>query len=166
MRRIISTVTTGLVSAFLALSAMASNVDTFPVDPYNSSGTFENIRYLAVDPDSALKILEPAKPAESDSATADLIIHNPTYIMATLYVNGLQIGGIEPLDTAILHGVKAGVYEVALALPNGYVDACRLSTGPDAKPEPILDPPSYEYPHYGGPPLANPPSTEPSTPAE
>ena len=157
MPRLFPAVLAGFGFALLAGSAGASNVDTFPEDPYNSRGTIENVRYLAVDPDAAVSKLVPKTPAADSSGKADLVIYNPTYIMVTLYVNGMQIGGIEPLDTAIIHGVKPGVYEVAFSMPNGFVQACRLSTGPDAKPEPILDPPQYEYPHYGAPPLMNGP---------
>lgn len=128
-----------LATFLVAGSALASNVNTFPIDPYNSKGQFENIRYMAVDPATTAQTLKPVSPA-GDGSEARLSIMNPHASYVNLYVNATYIGDVESLDTAVLNGLKPGVYEVEMVLPNGFSLAWRWSTDPKVAPEPMVPP--------------------------
>ena len=126
-----------LATLLLAGTALAGNVKTFPLDPYNSKGQFENIRYLVVDPASTAQTLKPITPSGT-SSDARLSIMNPHSSYVNLWVNTILIGDIEALDTAVLNGLKPGVYEVEMVLPNGFSQAWRWSTDPNVAPEPMV----------------------------
>jgi len=129
------------ITLVFAGTAIASNVNTFPNDPYNSKGQFENVRHLAVDPAAAAKALKPVTPGTGDPS-ANLVLMNATASFVNLYVNGMRIGDIEPLDTATLGGLQPGAYEVVMVLPNGFRNAWTWSTDPTVPPQPIVPAPA------------------------
>lgn len=145
-----------LLALLAAPAALASNVQTFPIDPYNSKGLFENVRYIAVDPAEAVKILKPVAPLATPAPageTATLPIFNGTATFVNLYVNGLRIGDIESLDTVVLKGLTPGVYDVLTVRPNGFREAWKMSTDPKTAPVPIIPAPEMKpAPSVIGPP--------------
>jgi len=134
-----------LTALLFAGQALAGATTTFPIDAFNSKGQFENIRNLAVDPATAAKALVPAVSAAGD-ANARLVMRNTTTSAVGLYVAGTRIGDIEPLDTVTLSGLKPGVYDVIMALPNGYRTAYRWSTDPAVAPVAVVPAPPQPTP--------------------
>lgn len=146
--RILTSLAILVFGAVLSAPVSASNVDTYPEDPYSSSGRWEHIRTLAVDVDKAIKMLEPVKPLpdSADSEDSVLEIHNPTFTIVYLYLNGLRIGDIEALDTAVLRDLKPGWYEVVMVRPNGFRAAYEMATVPSLEPKPIIPAPEVSSP--------------------
>jgi hypothetical protein len=130
--------TLALACTLLAAPAFATNTQTFPVNPYYSTGTMENFRELYVDPDKFVQGLEPTAPLEGADAQAasQLRIANDTIGFVVVTVNGVEVGVLTPQIEGVLNGVKPGQYEVTIEMANKLRTTYRLSTTAAPAPQP------------------------------
>ena len=70
-----------------------------------------------------------------------------------LYLNGMLLGDLESMDTAILHDMKPGVYDVVMVLPNQLNREFRISTDPAAKPVEVVPSSSIAFHNFEYTPL-------------
>jgi hypothetical protein len=123
--------TLALAGTLFAAPAFATNTNTFPVNPYYSTGTMENFRELYVDPDKFVQGLEPVAPLEGGEAQANAQLHimNDSIGFIKVTVNGTEVG-------VLTHMVEGGQYEVMYEMPNGFRTTYKLSTTAAAPPKP------------------------------
>jgi hypothetical protein len=114
------------LSLLLAAEEPIWRPDTYPtVNPGLSTGTIENFREVFVDPAQAPGQL---KPAEAHSGTSDLSIRNDLTAWTEVTIAGTKIGVLDALQSGVIRGVTAGVYEVALHYPNGFEKKLKVTT--------------------------------------
>ncbi len=130
--------TLALAGTLFAAPAFATNTNTFPVNPYYSTGTMENFRELYVDPDKFVQGLEPVAPLEGGEAQANAQLHitNDSIGFIKVTVNGTEVGVLTPMVEGVLNNVKPGQYEVIYEMPNGLRTTYKLSTTAAAPPKP------------------------------
>ena len=124
----------------LALSAPAfasgdKGFGPFAPNPTYTTGKLEFFLEIYVDPEQVASQIEPTAPPQApgpDPVTGepapalhtpisgDLVIKNATQSWVDVKVNGVKVGRIGPLTTAVMHGMRSGVYDVTFTLPNGY----------------------------------------------
>jgi hypothetical protein len=62
----------------------------------------------------------PRPTAPSLPPKGDLVIENVTSAYADISINGQKVGRIGPIDHAVLHDVKTGIYEITYTHPDGH----------------------------------------------
>ncbi len=139
------------VAALAAPPALASNVSTFPNEPYDTAGPIQDFRDLFVDPATFPQTLMPVAPLPVPPSgtpagphvgpTADLRIPNETLGWVTVTVNGVQVGMLKPMMTGVISGVKPGQYDVTLTMANRFEETRRLTTVATPPPKPEVAPP-------------------------
>ena len=86
---------------------------THPGDPNLTSGTLENFRKLYLEEDAILKMFGAQKKTETS-----LPIMNKTTGWVDVEYNGKKFGRLQPLTTAVIHGVPVGEYEIVIHVEN------------------------------------------------
>ena len=86
---------------------------THPGDPNLTSGELENFRKLYFENDAILKMFGAKK-----GTSTSLPIINKTTGWVDVEYKGKKIGRVQPLTTAVVHGVPAGEYEVIIHVEN------------------------------------------------
>jgi hypothetical protein len=130
-------------SLLVASSALAANqVKTYPENPGLTTGLVERFRHVLVDPTTLATALSPAAPLGASANTGtdapcDLQIVNDRTGKANVSVNKVAIGELGPLETGVIHGLKAGAYDVSFEYLNGYSLNRRIVTTPAAPARPV-----------------------------
>jgi hypothetical protein len=62
----------------------------------------------------------PRPTAPSLPPRGDLVVENVTSAWADIAINGQKVGRIGPIDHAVLHDVKTGIYEITFTHPDGH----------------------------------------------
>ena len=86
---------------------------THPGDPNLTSGELENFRKLYFEKDAILKMFD----AKKGNATS-LPIINITTGWVDVEFKGKRIARLQPLTTAVVHGVPVGDYEITIHVEN------------------------------------------------
>jgi hypothetical protein len=137
--------------------------------PTLTKGRMEGFRELYAPPE-AVEEVGPARPlpTEGDTTPAvglgDLKLINRTNAFTDVEIDGVKLGRVGPLTTAVIHDLPAGVYDVRFTAPNGLsvvraveVRPVEIKRAAEVKPAPLLTGPP--------PPIPTPPSPpEPPTP--
>lgn len=72
----------------------------------------------------------PEKPevASTPKARGSLPVRNPTSAWVKVVISGTEIGTVDPYDTAMIHDVPAGSYDITMTNPNGFTFTDRAET--------------------------------------
>jgi len=99
---------------------------THPADLALSTGAVENFQRLYCDPETVVSKLKPSTAAEG---TGHLYIRNEYTGWVDITVGEERIGRLQPLTTAVIHGVAAGTYSVSIAVERmQYTDTVLIDT--------------------------------------
>ena len=131
---------------------------THPGDPNLTSGVLENFRKLYLKEDAILKMFGAEK-----NGTKSLPIINKTTGWVDIEFKGKKIGRLQPLTTAVVHGVPDGDYEVIIHVENmqySYKETISAVTIENAMTPGSMDAIRAEKPEYKKPGFDDRPTKE------
>jgi hypothetical protein len=131
---------------------------THPGDPNLTSGELENFREIYFEKDAILKMFGAKK-----GASTSLPIINKTTGWVDVEYKGKKIARLQPLTTAVVHGVPEGEYEVIIHVENmqySYKETFTSVTINEAMTPGSMDAIRAETPEYKKPGFDDLPAKE------
>ncbi|MED5374837.1 MAG: hypothetical protein VX899_27705 [Myxococcota bacterium] len=115
-----------LLATLLSPAALAQESrNLYQENPALTEGKLEDFRELYVDAEA---FAGQVAPKEAADGIGKLVVYNRTSSPMDLYVNGVKVGMMHPATPAILHGLKAGTYEVKMIALNAFTTTKMVST--------------------------------------